>query len=146
WPHHAGRMELGELHVHQLGTGFVRHREPVAGVLPRVARDLPRLAAAAGREDRGLALEHDEATGLTPVAEHAGDPIAVLEQLERGALHVEVDALVHAVILQRADHLEARAITGVREARIAMAAEVTLADQAVLRAIEHRTPLLELAD
>src|SRR6185503_13079364 len=46
----------------------------------------------------------------------------------------------------RADHLEARAITGVREARIAMAAEVTLADQAVLRAIEHRTPLLELAD
>ena len=78
-------------------------------------------------------------------AEHAGDPVAVLEQLERGALHVEVDALVDAVVLQRADQLEAGAIADVREARIAVAAEVALADQAVLGAVEDRAPLLELA-
>ena len=38
-PHHAGRMELRELEVHQLGAGVVRHRDAVAGVLPRVRRD-----------------------------------------------------------------------------------------------------------
>ncbi len=71
--------------------------------------------------------------------------LAVLEQLERRALHVEVDALVDAVVLQRADQLEPGAVADVREARIAVAAEVALADQPVLRAIEDRAPLLELA-
>ena len=60
-------------------------------------------------------------------------------------LHVDVDAAMDAVILQRADHLEAGAIADVREARIAMAAEVALQDAAVLRAIEHRAPGFELA-
>ena len=59
---------------------------------------------------------------------------------------MDVDAAVDAVILQRADHLEAGAIADVREARIAMAAEVALEDPAVLGAIEHRAPGLELAD
>ena len=58
---------------------------------------------------------------------------------------MDVDALVDAVILQRADHLEAGAIADVREARIAVAAEVALQDPAVLGAIEDRAPRLELA-
>ena len=58
---------------------------------------------------------------------------------------MEVDALVDAVILQRADQLEAGAIADVREARIAVAAEVALRDQAFLGAVEDRAPLLELA-
>ena len=49
------------------------------------------------------------------------------------------------VILQRADHLEAGAVADVREARIAVAAEVALQDAAVRRAVEHRAPRLELA-
>ena len=61
-------------------------------------------------------------------------------------LHVDVDALVDAVILERADHLEAGAVADVREARVAMAAEVALQDAAVLRAVEERAPRLELAD
>ena len=51
-----------------------------------------------------------------------------------------------AVVLQRADHLEARAVADVREPRIAVAAEVALQDAAVRRAIEHRAPRFELAD
>ena len=58
---------------------------------------------------------------------------------------MHVDALVDAVVLQRADHLEAGAIADVREARIAVAAEVALQDPAVLGAIEDRAPGLELA-
>ena len=50
------------------------------------------------------------------------------------------------VILERADHLEPGAIADVGEARIAMAAEIALEDPAVLGAVEHRAPGLELAD
>jgi hypothetical protein len=53
---------------------------------------------------------------------------------------------VDAVLLQRADHLEAGAVADVREARVAVAAEVALQDAAVLRAVEQRAPLLELED
>ena len=69
-PHHAGRMELRELDVHQLGAGVVRHRDAVARVLPRVRRDAPRLAAAAGREDHRLAPE-DRRTGRSRASTRA---------------------------------------------------------------------------
>ena len=59
---------------------------------------------------------------------------------------MHVDALMDAVILQRADHLEAGAVADVGEARIAVAAEVALEDPAVRRPIEHRAPRFELAD
>ena len=60
-------------------------------------------------------------------------------------LHVDVDALVHAVVLQGADHFQAGAIAHVREARIFMAAEISLQNAAVFRAIEYRAPCLEFA-
>ena len=53
---------------------------------------------------------------------------------------------MHAVILQRADHLEAGAVADVRQARIAMAAEIALQNAPVFGAIEHRAPRLEFAD
>ena len=52
---------------------------------------------------------------------------------------------MHAVILQRADHLEPGAIADVREARIPVAAEVALQNPSVGSAIEHRAPCFELA-
>ena len=93
-----------------------------------------------------MALKSHEPTALAPVAEGAGDAIAVLEQPLDRALHVDVDALVHRVLLQRADHLQAGAVADVRQPRIAMPAEVALQDQAVLGAVEQRAPLLELED
>ena len=102
-------------------------------------------ADAAGRQHHGLGLEELEAAAFAFVAERAGDAVAVFEQREDGALHVEVDALMDAVILQRADHLESRAIADVREARIAMAAEIALQDAAVLGAVEERAPGFEFA-
>ena len=92
-----------------------------------------------------LALEDVEAAALAVVAERAGDAVAVLEQRDDGVLHVHVDALVDAVVLQRADHLQAGAVADVGQARIAVAAEVALQDAAVLGAVEHRAPGLELA-
>src|SRR5206468_136490 len=53
---------------------------------------------------------------------------------------------MHRVVLERPDHLEAGTIADVREPRVAMATEVALQDEAVLRAVEQRAPLLELED
>ena len=50
-----------------------------------------------------------------------------------------------AVVLERADHLEARAIADVREARVLVTAEVALEDAAVRGPVEERAPRLELA-
>ena len=139
-------MELDELHVHQIRAGVVGERVAVAGVLPAVAGDLEGAADAARREHDRLGLEELEAPALALVAERADDAVAVLEQRDDRALHVHVDALMDAVVLQRADHLQAGAVADVRQPRIAVAAEVALQDFPVLRPIEHRAPRLELAD
>ena len=143
-PHHARRMELHELHVDQVGAGPHGERVTVARVFPGIRRDLPRLADAAGGQHDRLGLEHDHLAALAPVADGAYHTIAVLQQARDGALHVDVDALMDPVVLQRADHLEAGAITHVCQARVAMAAEVALQDSPVLGAIEERAPALEL--
>ena len=69
-----------------------------------------------------------------------------MSRRDDGELHVDVDAAMDALILQRANQLEAGAIADVREPGIAVTAEVALQDPAVSRPIEHRAPRLELAD
>ena len=79
-PDHAGRMELDELHVHQLGAGVVGERVAVAGAFPAVAGDLVGAPDAAGREHDRLGVEHLEAAALALVADDAGDAPVVVEQ------------------------------------------------------------------
>ena len=59
---------------------------------------------------------------------------------------MHVDAGVHALVLEDADHLETGAVTDVGEAAVRMAAERPLVNAAVGRAIEQRAPRLELVD
>jgi hypothetical protein len=61
-------------------------------------------------------------------------------------LHVKIDAVVDAVVLQRADHFQSGAVAHVRQARIAMAAEVALQNFSVFGAIEHRAPGFQFPD
>src|SRR5712691_1740055 len=145
-PDHTGWMELDELHVHQLRAGVIGECMAVARVLPAVAGDLVGAAHAAGREDHRFGLEQLEASALALVAERADHAVVVLEQRDDRALHVHVDPLVDAVILQRADHLESGAVADVGQPRIPVAAEIPLKDPAVAGPIEHRAPRLELAD
>jgi hypothetical protein len=49
------------------------------------------------------------------------------------------------MILQGPDHLKSRAVTHVGEARIFVAAEISLKDTTVVCAIEHGTPGFKLA-
>src|SRR5205814_2201458 len=99
-PDHAGRVELHELHVDQLGPGVVGQGVAVAGVLPAVARDLVGHADAAGRQDDGPGPEDDKPAALAVVAEGADDPVAVLQEADDGTLHVNADTLVDAVVLE----------------------------------------------
>jgi hypothetical protein len=61
-------------------------------------------------------------------------------------LHVNIDALMDAMILERADQFQAGAVPDVGEPRIAMAAEIALKNPPVSRAIKHRTPGFQLPD
>ena len=139
-------MELDELHVDQLGPGEVRKRLAVAGVLPRVRRDLVRPADPAGREHDRLGREEHRLTGRPPVAEGPLDPIRPGEEVGDRALHVDLDAGRHRAILERPDHLEPGPVPDVGEPRIGVAAEGALEDPPVAGPIEDRPPELELAD
>jgi hypothetical protein len=87
----------------------------------------------------------EEPPRLAPVAERARDAVGVGEQPGDRALHVDVHAECDGALLQGADQLQAGAVTDVREAGVAVAAEVALADQPVGGAVEQRAPVLELA-
>ena len=73
-PHHPGRVELDALHVDQVGARVEAEGDAVARRLPRVRRELPRLAHAAGGEHDGLGLEEHELAGRAPVAERRRTP------------------------------------------------------------------------
>ena len=92
-----------------------------------------------------LARKTREIAAFAVVAEGARDAVAVLQQRRDRVFHVDLDALVDAVVLQGADHLQTGAIADVGQARIAVAAEVALQDLAVLGAVEHRAPGFQLA-
>src|SRR6476646_978879 len=78
-PDHPRWMELHELHVHQFGAGIVRMREPVAGILPTVARDLERPSDPARSQHDRLPAKEPETTAVTIVGKDAGDAISILE-------------------------------------------------------------------
>src|SRR2546428_1426460 len=138
-------MELGELHVHEIGARLVGHGVAVTGLFPRVGGDPPSPASTAGRQDDGPGPEQDEAARFAPVAQDSGEATSIQEELQGRAFHVDAEPLVDRVVLQCADDLEAGPVADVRQAWIAVPAEIPLADQAVSRAIEYRSPFFQLA-
>ena len=117
---------------------MIRERNAVAGAFPGIARDFVGATKSAGGNHDRLRLENPETSALAVIAKRAHDAIAVLEQRHDRLFHVNRDALMNAVILQRANHFQTRAVADVRQARIAMAAEIALRNFAFLRAIKHR--------
>ncbi len=162
-PDHARRVELDELHVDQLRPGEQRERVPVTGVLPGVGGHGVGLADAAGGEDDRGRVEADETAGLAPVAEGPADGGVLggtlLEQLGDRALGEDLDVRLGVAVqllvlllegddplLEGADQLQARTVADVGEPGVLVAAEVALADLAVLGAVEQRAPGLQLPD
>src|SRR5664279_4532902 len=109
----------------------------VAGAIPAVARDLVRFADSAGGENDCLGPKNFEPAALAIVRECADNTLAILEQRHNANLHVNLDALMDAVILQRANHFQTGTITDVRKSRIFVATKISLQNTPVLCAIEH---------
>ena len=139
-------MELDELHVDELGPGPVREGVAVARALPAIARDLVGTADAARGQDHGFGCEGVESPAIAVVGQHARYVAIVEQQIDDRVFHVDLDAQVDGVVLQRANQFQASTIADVREARVTVAAEVALVDAAVGSAIEHGAPRLQLAD
>jgi|GEM_PF-6852184 len=136
-------MELHELHVHQVGACVVREGVAVCGVFPAIAGDREGLADPTSCQHDRLGPKDDELAAFAEIAECAGDAVVVLEEGDDRALHVEVDSSVDAVILESANHFEARPVADVSEAGILVAAEIALENAAILGAIEKSAPGLE---
>src|SRR5665213_2087329 len=146
-PDHAGRVELNALHVDQLRASPQRHGVTVAGALPRVGRELPGPADAAGRDDDRLGFEGDELTCRSPVGDTPGDSTTVVvDQFQYLALHEDVGVHRDDFLLERADQFQAGAVAHVGETGVAVTTEVALEDLAILGAVEQRPPLLEFPD
>src|SRR5262249_32921180 len=118
----------------------------VAGVFPAIAVDLVGPAYATSRQHDGRCAENPEPAALAIVTQRAGHSLAILEQADNSVLHVHLDALVDSVVLQRADHFEASAVADVRQARIAVTAEIPLEYAAVGGAIEESAPRFEFSN
>ena len=93
-------MELNIFHVDQRRAGVIGERMSVAGAIPTVARDLVGLADPARGENDCLGAKNSEPAALAIVPECADDTLAILEQRHDANLHVNIDALMDAVILQ----------------------------------------------
>src|SRR2546423_825454 len=111
---------------------------------------IARATSSRGRSSGGLRLlawsvyQRSASSSVSAVSESAGHAVAVLQEPQRGALHEHLDRPLHGLVLQRAYHLEARPVADVRQARVPVAAEVALQDEAVGGAVERGPPLLQL--
>src|SRR5262249_38393187 len=79
------------------------------------------------------------------VTECAHNAVSILEHADEGAFHVHSDALMNAVILKGADHLQARAIADVGQSWIFVSPEVSLQDLSIFSSIEYRAPRFQFA-
>ena len=113
-PDHAGGMKLDELHVDQICTCVISERVTVASVLPTVAGNFVRPPNSASGQHHRFGAENLEASPFAFVTKCSDHAVAIFQEGKNGVLHIDIDALVHAVILQSPNHLQARAIAHVR--------------------------------
>src|SRR6516165_12727682 len=137
-------MELHIFHVDQRCPGMICERVSVTGAIPTVTGDLVSFADPASREHDCLGAENLKVSPLAIVPECPNHSRAIFQQRDDTNLHEYIDSLMYPVVLQCSDHLETGTIAHVRKARIFVAAEVPLQNPAILGAIEHRAPRLEL--
>src|ERR1051325_1688181 len=117
----------------------------VAGVFPAVARDLIGAPDSACRQHDGFRAENKEPSPLAVVTKSTHDAVALFEQRKNRPLHVNIDSLMNTVVLQRPDHLQTGSVADMSQPRITVAAEISLQDAPVLRAIENGAPRFEFA-
>jgi hypothetical protein len=133
-------MELNELHIHELRARTVGKRQAVSRILPTIAGNLVSAADAARSQNHSLGPIKPESSSFAVVPESSHHAIAVLKQGKDDAFHIDINPLVDPMVLQSSDHLEPGPVSHVGQARVFVAAEVTLKDSAFFRTIENGSP------
>src|SRR6266496_4591491 len=118
----------------------------VAGIFPAVAGDLESPSNSSSREDHSFGAEQVKPSAFAVVAKGTSDAIAILQQCDDRMFHENVQTEMNAMVLQGADHLQARAVSDVRQPRIAVPAKIPLQNPAVAGAIEESAPGFQFAD
>src|SRR5207249_3730863 len=132
--------KLHEFHILQLCPRMISQRVAIAGTVPTVAGDLIGLANSTGGQHDRLGLENLESAALAVISESANHALAILEQRQNAKLHVDINAAMNPMVLERANHFQAGAIPHMRQPRIFVSAEIALQDSAIGRPVEHCSP------
>ena len=146
WPHHAGGVELNELHVAKFRASPESERMSVACVFPRTGTDRPATGDAARGEDHGFGGEGMEFPVDTGVSDATRDTVTFLQKAPDGVFHEDVNAFVNATFLQGANDFEARSVADVGESGEGVTPEIPLVDEVLWRAVKHSTPLFEFTN
>src|SRR6266850_7553565 len=139
-------MELHEFHVHEVRAGVVSQRVSIAGIFPAIAGDLVGATDSSSGHHDGPGLEQQESAALAVVSKRPHDTVSLFKERNDGALHVHVDSLMYAVILERPDHLQSRPVAYMCQTRVPVTAEISLKNISLFGAIEYRSPGFQLAN
>ena len=98
-PDHSGRVELNKFHIDQLGPRVICKGVAIAGSFPRIARNFERPSHAARSKHQCFAFENAKAPMFPLISQTTNNAVAVLEQGNDCDLHIDLDALMDAVVL-----------------------------------------------
>src|SRR5438093_13754682 len=112
----------------------------IAGIFPTVTGDFVSAANSAGCEHDCFRSENFEAAAFAFVAKGANGAIAIFQDRQDRVFHMHVDAAVHAMILQGANHLQTGTVADMGEPWIFVAAESELQRAPELGALENCPP------
>src|SRR6266404_4038827 len=115
----------------------------VTRAFPTIAGDLVSPPNAASRDDDGLSQKNLEPPALSVITKCSDHTVAFLQQRQDRVLHVNINALVNSVVLERANHLQPSAITHMRQAGILVPAEIALQNAPVRCPVKERSPGFE---
>src|SRR2546427_54707 len=146
-PREARRMELDHLHVLQRHAGAVGEGHAVARLDEAVRREFVHAAAPAGREDRRLPVDRDEAPAPKVDGDHPRADPALDNQARHKILVEPVDVLeLHRCLEERMQDVEADLVRRENGALDGHPAERTLAHPAVRVTGPGAAPVFELND
>src|ERR1051326_5317469 len=101
-------MKLNEFHIDEFRASLISKRVSISGVFPAVAGDFVRPPNPTSREHDCFGTEDLEAPSLTFITKRANHSFSLFQERQNGVLHVDINSLMHAVILQRPDRKSTR--------------------------------------
>src|SRR5580765_3686761 len=124
---------------------MVGERMAVARIFPTVAGDFVSPSNSSCRQHYGFGAEQVKSAALAVVSKRTCDAAALLQQRDDCVFHENVKSQMDSMVLKSADHFQAGAVAHVGKPRIPMAAEISLENSAVARAIKKCAPRLQFA-